>query len=269
MIFDLLIRIIFAINILSFMKIGYFEYKDSLIVGLIVYIIGYILIYSFHKEKYLGFFNYFYDFGFLIFFLYSIQHPYLSLYFAPFWFSHVKNKYHLTFSVLLSIILITYGFYISNFSEYTLIALAATFYMVLLKFRLSQKEINDFIEENKEIMEKLYNENIKQKNFIDKFENINDLIKILRAYKNEEISIDELIAGIYDITKADGVVFLDFESKICKKIGIYECQDISKKEKYNKSINFKFNGKSIYILYKEDIEIDKDIFDILNDYLKG
>ncbi len=229
MVFDIGIRILIVLTSLFLIIYEHLDYKIPFLVLNLFYISSIFLLLSFSKERPFKFSIFLIDIIFISAFAYLTSYPEIALFIFPLAINFLENKKTIIQFSIFSIIPVSVGIYVSGLSELVFVPLYLAFLLSFIGFYKKLTAERKIINNIKDSMEKLYEDNLQLQDELFKHKQIQKINSIIIRFIDKKIDLQTFLTAIYEKTTTKGILFYDFEKRKCLSIGNLECKkDIPK-----------------------------------------
>ena len=274
----------FAIKIIIFLTLSVYvylfdyDYKYSLFFLILAYAIGSFLLIPLLHHKFLKFFVYTLDLVMLTYFSYATGNVYFSLFYYLLLISENSFK-HTFFLILISIPIVVYNFYQTNFYDFFYLSFVVGLNLFLLKNIFLYKDLNKVIQEKISIAQENYLNYIRCRSKSEFYKKYYEVSMTLNLFKKGKISPEFFGSFLYDLLNADCVIVYSTENEECYNYGCYiDCSIVKDKlfedklytnEDINKALNFRYifskkiGSFRLILVYKEFLLEEDEIINIM------
>lgn len=275
---NLALKIIISLTLAGYVYLFYYDYKYPLLSLILAYVVGSFLLSPLLQHKFWKFFVYTLDLVMLTYFSYATGNAYFSLFYYILLIpeNNIKGSFFLS---LLSIPVVAYNFYQTNFYDFFYLSFVVGLNLFLLKNIYFYKGLNKLIQEKTSIAQENYLEYLRCKTKSEFYKKYYEVSTTLRLFKKGKISPEFFGSFLYNILNADGVVLYNKEDKECYKYGCdIDCSIIEERlcedrlyinEEINKILGFryifskKFDNFRLLVMYKEFLLEEDEIINLM------
>lgn len=266
--FQIVIRSLISLSVITTVLFYNFDFKVPFVILSTFYLIQYIVLSPFLKEKILKYVVYLIDYLFLGYVVYITDNVYLSLFFIPF-IMNAKNKFDVLVLSSFTIPILLLTVYKSGVFEFTILYVLTGLILSILEFFKSKNQLEKKYNKVVELSKDLYKDNLliqDKMDFYSRFYNITNVIKRIRERKIEP---KDAVKILYDNLNADGVIVYDRESDRCYYDGNFNCNEELIETLKNRKVNLDTKYVVIrdlghiylVIVYREYILVDQELLE--------
>lgn len=276
---EYLIRFIIVISILVYVNFYNFDYKIPLSILSFSYFIGSLILFPLRQGDFLKHFLYIIDTSIIVYFTFTTGSIYFSLFWIPFLF-YIKKFHDVILFSIYTFVIFGISFYISNFSDFTLIFLLFSFIVVLVKNYFETKYYKERLSHYNDLAKEIYTENLKCAGKLELYKKFYNIQNAISLFKKGKLDPQIFVNNLFENLNADSVILYnrllnDFTIKSLHKIdlesiNIEQFEDkVYINEYFNSKLGFKyiiskhFDGYILLILYKNAILDEEEILKLI------
>ncbi|WP_297887706.1 hypothetical protein [Sulfurihydrogenibium sp.] len=275
---NILIKILISITLFVYIYLFDYDYKVPLMSLIVAYLIGSIILNPLLQNNLWKFLVYILDIIMLTYFSYTTGNIYFSIFYYLLLIPE-RNLKQTTILILLSLPMVIYNFYQTNFYDFVYISLIVGINLFLIKNIYFSKKIEDEILKNVSITQECLTNYLKCKSKSQLYRKFYEVSIILNLFKRNKISAETFGKLLYENLNADAIVVYNNDESECYKFGCdLDCDkffSLIKEEKlyvnehpnielgYRYIISKKINNNHLVLLYKNYILDEEDIVNLI------
>lgn len=275
---NILIKTLISITLISYIFLFDYDYKIPLLSLSLAYFIGSVILNPLLQNNFWKFFVYILDIAMLTYFSYATGNIYFSLFFYLLLIPEINLK-QLLLIILLSIPMVLYNYYQTNFYDFIYISLVIGLNFFILKNVFYSKSLEDEKLKNIYITQESFINFLKCKSKLEFYKKFYELSTTLNLFKRDKISPEIFSKFMYENLNVDTIIIYDIDQNKCYKFGndldcdkalnIIKDEKLYVNENANAELGYKYiiskriNNIYLILFYKDYILDEEEIINLI------